>query len=82
MSESLQHQQLVRLILKETLAIVGQNNKALIASDAVDGLALPPLTSEGFRPDVYYCFNDVLIIGEKHQRMLSDYIAVLNMNHT
>lgn len=64
MSESLQHRQLVKLILKETLSIVGQDNKALIASDAFDELALPPLTSEGFRPDVYYCFNDILIIGE------------------
>lgn len=64
MSESLQHQQLVKLIFKETLSIVGQDNMALIASDAVGGLALPPLTYEGFRPDVYYCYNDVLIIGE------------------
>ncbi len=64
MSESLQHQQLVKMILGETLSIVGQDNKALIASDAVDGLALPPLTTEGFRPDVYYCFNDVMVIGE------------------
>lgn len=64
MSESLQHQQLVKLILQETLSIVGHDNNALIASDAVDGLSLPPLTSEGFRPDVYYCYNDVLIIGE------------------
>lgn len=64
MSESLQHQQLVKLILNEVLSIVGQKNKSLIASDAIDGLALPPLTSDGFRPDVYYCFNNVLIIGE------------------
>lgn len=64
MSESLQHQQLVKLILNEALSIVGQDNKALIASDAFDELALPPLTAEGFRPDVYYCFNDILIIGE------------------
>lgn len=64
MSESLQHRQLVKLIFDETLTIIGQDNKMLIASDAIDGLTLPPLTSEGFRPDIYYCFNDTLIIGE------------------
>ena len=64
MSESLQHQQLVKLIIDTTISIVGKDNTALIATDAVNGYALPPLTSEGFRPDVYYCHNGVLIIGE------------------
>lgn len=64
MSESLQHQQLVKLIIETTISMVGKDNTALIATDAVDGYVLPPLTSEGFRPDVYYCYQDVLIIGE------------------
>ncbi|MBQ2819107.1 MAG: hypothetical protein IJF14_01840 [Clostridia bacterium] len=64
MSESLQHQQLVKQIIAETISIVGEENKSLIATDAVDGFTLPPLTSEGFRPDVYYHYGSTLIIGE------------------
>lgn len=64
MSESLQHQQLVKKIIDETINLVGEENKSLIAADVVDGFSLPPLTSEGFRPDVYYCYQDILIIGE------------------
>lgn len=64
MSESLQHLQLVKLILDTTVSVVGKDKTALIATDAVDGYALPPLTSEGFRPDVYYCYQDTLILGE------------------
>lgn len=64
MSESLQHQQLVKQIIDETINTVGTENKSLIATDAVDGLTLPPLTKEGFRPDVYYCYGNILIIGE------------------
>ena len=64
MSESAQHQQLVRIIIDDIINEVGSGNTALIATDAVDGFALPPLTSEGFRPDVYYLLNNRLIIGE------------------
>ena len=42
MSESLQHQQLVKLIIDTTISIVGKDNTALIATDVVDGYALPP----------------------------------------
>lgn len=64
MSESIQHQQLVKLIINEIINIVGNDNKSLIATDAGDGFNLPPLTNEGFRPDVYYCYGRMLIIGE------------------
>lgn len=64
MSESLQHQQLVQLIIDMTISIVEKNNAILVSTDAVSGYALPPLTSEGVRPDVYYCYRDTLIIGE------------------
>lgn len=64
MSESAQHQQLVKLIIDDVVNDVGSAHTALIATDAVDGFALPPLTSEGFRPDVYYLFGDRMIIGE------------------
>lgn len=64
MSESLKHQQLVDLILKKIVLMVGKENAALIAVDSDNGSELPPLTIDGYRPDVYYCFNGVLIIGE------------------
>lgn len=64
MSESLLHQQLVQQIIAETKNIVGKEKASLIATDAVDSVVLPPLTEEGFRPDVYYHYNDILIIGE------------------
>lgn len=64
MSESAQHQQLVRMIIEDVIDEIGPTNTALIATDAVDGFALPPLTSEGFRPDFYYLFDNRMIIGE------------------
>lgn len=64
MSESAQHRQLVNLIIADVINEIGSSHSALIATDAVDGFSLPPLTSEGFRPDVYYLYNDRMIIGE------------------
>lgn len=64
MSESAQHQQLVNKIITEVTMIVGSDNRCFICSDAVDGFALSPLTVEGYRPDVFYQYNDLLIIGE------------------
>ena len=37
MSESLQHQQLVKLIIDTTISIVGKDNTVLIATNAVYG---------------------------------------------
>ena len=64
MSESAQHLQLVNLIIDEVISIVGETNRCFIMSDAADGSALSPLTEEGYRPDVYYQYQDRLIIGE------------------
>ena len=64
MSESAQHLQLVDLIVDEVLNIVGETNRCFIMSDAADGFALSPLTEEGYRPDVYYQYQDSLIVGE------------------
>lgn len=64
MSESAQHQQLVNKIITEVMKIIGNDNRCFICSDAVDGFALSPLTAEGYRPDVFYQNNDLLIIGE------------------
>jgi len=64
MSESAQHQKLVNTIIEHVEAIVGQDKMCFISSDAADGMSLSPLTAEGFRPDVFYQFGDMLIIGE------------------
>lgn len=64
MSESAQHLQLVNLIIDEIVNLVGETNRCFIMSDAADGYALSPLTEEGYRPDVYYQYQNCLIIGE------------------
>lgn len=64
MSESKQHQNLVRLIITEIENIVGLENSCFIESDLDDGKPLPQLTAEGFRPDVIFEYNGILIIGE------------------
>lgn len=64
MSESAQHLQLVNLIIDEVVGIVGETNRCFIMSDAADGYALSPLMEDGYRPDVYYQYQNRLIIGE------------------
>ena len=64
MSESAQHLQLVNLIIDEVVNIIGETNRCFIMSDTVDGYALSPLMEEGYRPDVYYQYQNILIIGE------------------
>lgn len=64
MSESAQHQQLVNQIISEVIATVGIDRRCFICSDITDGFSLPPLTEEGFRPDVFYQDSSILIIGE------------------
>ena len=64
MSESLQHQQLVKMILDFSIEYVGPHNKIFISTDSINSISLPPVTIDGFRPDVYYQFENTLIIGE------------------
>jgi len=64
MSESVQHQQLVRLIIEDVVRLVGKEHISLIAADFIDEYELPPLTNEGFRPDVFFHLGNQLIIGE------------------
>lgn len=64
MSESVQHQKLVNAIIEHVETIVGQDKKCFISSDEADGMGQSPLTTEGYRPDVFYQYGDILIIGE------------------
>lgn len=64
MPESYQHQELVQLLKREILKLIPSGCQILIQQDTPDSLSLPPRTIGGFRPDVYYCFENLLIIGE------------------
>ena len=64
MSESEQHQRLVKMIIDDIVQIVGKDQSCFIESDVQDGRPLPQLTQEGFRPDVTFQYKDMLIIGE------------------
>ena len=64
MAESFQHQQLVKLLKKEVVKLIPSGCHILIQQDTPDSLALPTKMIEGYRPDIYYCFDDLLIIGE------------------
>lgn len=64
MSESGQHKKLVELIIEYVEDRVGQDYICFIESDISDDRPLPPMTEEGFRPDVTYEYNDLMIIGE------------------
>ena len=64
MSESGQHKKLVELIIEYVEDRVGQDYICFIESDISDDRPLPPMTEEGFRPDVTYEYNGLMIIGE------------------
>jgi len=64
MAESSTHMMFVNRLVEETEKIVPSNNKSLIYSDKPTSLSKPPRTNENFVPDLYYCFKDLLIIGE------------------
>ncbi len=64
MSESNTHNKLVQNIIQKCIEIIGEEKSCLISVDGIDGYAIPPMTVEGFRPDVYYEYNGMMVIGE------------------
>ena len=64
MPESIQHHKLVRFLTSQVKEIVPTECWSLIQIDSPESLNLTPQTQEGYRPDVYYRFNGLLIIGE------------------
>lgn len=64
MAESIQHQQLVQLLKREVIGLIPLGCHMLIQQDTPESLAVPVKTIEGHRPDIYYCFEGLLIIGE------------------
>lgn len=64
MPESFQHQQLVKILLKEALCLIPSGCHKLIQLDDYGILTIPEKTIDGYRPDLYYRFEGLLIIGE------------------
>ena len=64
MSESIQHQKLVRFLTVEIKKMIQSDCWSLIQIDSPESSELPPQTDDGYRPDVYYRFESLLIIGE------------------
>ena len=64
MSESINHHQLVQVLKNEVQAVVPSDCWILIQIDSPESLSLPSKTSEGYRPDIYYQFEKLLVIGE------------------
>lgn len=64
MSESLVHQKLVVRIIESIKQLIPEGTECFIQSDANDEYSLPSKTREGYRPDVYYENDGLLIIGE------------------
>lgn len=69
MSESNEHKNLVKLIIREVIDIVGVEYACFIETDIIDDHPIPKLTNEGYRPDVMYEYEDCLIIGEAKTSM-------------
>ena len=66
MGESIIHKQYIDIIYNYCLNIVPNNHSKLILIDNDDNLLIrevPPIIN-GYRPDLFYEFNSLLIIGE------------------
>lgn len=64
MPESAQHIELVKIVLSKAKEIVPNKYWPFIAVDDICSSNLPPQTSEGYRPDLLYNFDGLLVIGE------------------
>ena len=68
MPESSQHLKLVKILIDEITKIIPSDCFRLLQTDTPDSLNYPPKTSEGYRPDAYYQFEDLLVIGDAKSR--------------
>lgn len=64
MSESVEHRQLIELLILKAKEIICKDNWCLISSDTPECSSIPAQTSEGFRPDLFYEYQNLLVIGE------------------
>lgn len=64
MGESIKHIMLVYKLIEKVNDLIPNNTTNIIIVDLPDRSEKPPCTLDGNRPDLYYCYNDLLIIGE------------------
>ena len=64
MGESVEHMKFVNRLLDTAKEIIPNNFHVFIYSDRPDSIEKPPRTKENFVPDLYYCHDGLLIIGE------------------
>jgi hypothetical protein len=86
MSESVLHQQLVKLLKKEVMSIVPSDCWNLIQEDTPESRNRPPIIVEKHRPDIFYNWGSLLVIGEaktgndvSKKRSRSQYDSYLRM---
>lgn len=63
MSESQKHKTLINLLVDRAKKLISPDLHSLLCVDNSLGISLPPLL-EHARPDLYYCYEKLLIIGE------------------
>lgn len=64
MTESAQHMNLVKITLSKAKEIVPEKYWPFIAIDDACSMNLPSQTSEGYRSDLFFRFDGLLVIGE------------------
>lgn len=64
MAESIQHQKMAQYLTDRIKEMIPSDCWKLMQIDSPDSLNIPPLTNDGRRPDAYYQFESLLIIGE------------------
>lgn len=64
MSESFQHQKLVESIVDYSKSIIPNDCFSLIQVDLPDFNGRPSMINEEYIPDVYYRYNQLIVIGE------------------
>lgn len=64
MTESLVHIDLVKKLREYTLKLVPSENYDFIFEDSAIAKEIPPIIMEKYRPDLYYEYENQLIVGE------------------
>ena len=64
MGESQNHIHLVKIARKYILSLIPAGNTKLLCADLPDEIEKPLSIYGKFKPDLYYSFNNLLIIGE------------------
>lgn len=64
MTESLMHMNLVKRLREYATKIIEVDNYPFICEDSSSSVELPPILITGGRPDLYYEYDNQLIIGE------------------